>query len=445
MNLKNSLLIFALAIGVTFLQSCGDACDDITVPTCYTCADGNLTITDPCCNVNCPEGYICNGGDCVLDGFETVVKSGFISTDETWEASKIYQLVGKVVVDNGACLTIEAGTIIKGSEGVGTLASALVIARGGKIKAMGTAAAPIVMTTTKDNITPGQTLGTNLDETNVGEWGGLIVLGYAPISAADDSGADLAEAQIEGIPADDAFGLYGGNDASDNSGEIYYLSVRHGGALIGANNEINGITLGGVGNGTVIENVEVVGNKDDGIECFGGTVNITNALVWAQGDDAFDIDQAYAGTINNFMYIAGTDSDHGLEIDGPEGSYLDRCIMTNGTMKGLTAEYADFRDGARGDFSNIYWYNFTDGTSDLELDDNASSANYFSGELTITGNEFNSTLTISEICDDKADAGDDTAFDLQMESSNSKVSTPTNAGADTSVFDWTMASEKGVI
>ncbi|MDP5139240.1 MAG: hypothetical protein NWP83_02075, partial [Spirosomaceae bacterium] len=155
------------------------------------------------------------------------------------------------------------------------------------------------------------------DETEEGQgrWGGLIILGKAPISVEVG-----AEAQIEGIPADESYGRYGGTEAADNSGVLEYVSIRHGGITIGANNEINGLTLGGVGSGTVINNVEVANTADDGIEFFGGTVNVTNALVWSQGDDGYDVDQAYAGTVTNFIYIAGNNSDHGLEIDGPEGS-----------------------------------------------------------------------------------------------------------------------------
>ena len=88
------------------------------------------------------------------------------------------------------------------------------------------------------------------------------------------------------------------------------------GALIGQDNEINGLTLGGVGTGTVIDNIEVVGNVDDGIEFFGGTVNASNLLVWGQGDDGLDIDQAYAGTVDNAVVIAESVSDHGMGIDG---------------------------------------------------------------------------------------------------------------------------------
>jgi hypothetical protein len=343
-------------------------------------------------------------------------------------------------------LTIEAGTIIKGEPGEGSLASALLIARGGKLHALGTAEAPIIMTSVEDNIRIGQLSGSNLDETQNSLWGGLIILGYAPISV--DAGM---ESQIDGIPPSETFGAYGGNDPADNSGTIQYVSVRFGGASIGEGNEINGITFGGVGNGTIVDHIEVVGNKDDGIECFGGTVNINHALVWGQGDDAFDLDQSYSGTIDNFIYIAGEESDHGLEIDGPEGELLatsNNFTMVNGTFKGLASEYADFRDGARGTIMNSYFFNFP-GNADVELDDDATSANYAAGELVISGNEINvshlssGNTTLESIFADKAEAGDDAAFDAAIAASNSIVTSPTVGATVSEFLGWSLADVKG--
>ncbi|MGB1552520.1 MAG: hypothetical protein ACPG86_06585, partial [Schleiferiaceae bacterium] len=196
-----------------------------------------------------------------------VNKAGVLTASETWSGDSIYVLNGRVVVPAGVELTIEPGTIIKGKEGDGANASTLIIAQGGKIDAQGTESAPIIMTSVLDNITVGQQAGTNLDETDAGLWGGLIVLGYAPISA------DAATALIEGLPANEAYAVYGGTDAADNSGSIEYVSVRHGGTLIGDGNEINGITLAGVGSATVVNNIEVVANVDDGVEFFGGSVS----------------------------------------------------------------------------------------------------------------------------------------------------------------------------
>jgi len=311
---------------------------------------------------------------------EIVAVTGAITSNATWTSDKIYQLNQKVVVDDGVTLTIEAGTIIKGSPGTGSLASALIIARGGKINAVGTPTKPIIFTSTSDNIEVGQTAGTNLDQNDRGLWGGVIVLGKAPCSLS----GDVTEQQIEGIPADDAFGLYGGNEPADNSGVIQYISIRHGGALIGEGNEINGLTLGGVGNGTVINNVEIVANVDDGVEFFGGTVNVSNILVWAQGDDGLDIDQAYNGTIDNSVVVLGDFSDHAMEIDGGEGSTNAKFTVQNVTLIGnmVTSggEYADFRSKAIGTTKNIYAYDFK-ASSDVELDNDQIATNYNNGDL----------------------------------------------------------------
>lgn len=370
------------------------------------------------------------------------IKSGLLTANETWTSDRIYELASKVVVPEGFTLTIEPGTIIKGQEGDGSLATALVVARGGKLIAVGTAEKPIIFTTILDNIKVGETAGSNLDETNSGNWGGIVILGKAPISAA------ASEIQIEGIPADDTFGLYGGDVPDDNSGDIQYISIRHGGTSITASSEINGLTLGGVGSGTNISYVEVIGNADDGIEFFGGSVNVSNALVWAQGDDAFDVDQGYSGTVDNFVFIGGADSDHGLEIDGPEGAASGKFTMTNGSLKGFNpgGEYADFRDGAQGSVTNSLFFNFSD-NSDFELDNDGVATNYINGDLTFSGLEFNvshltsGNTTIATIMVDKSTAGD--AF--TKVSNDAAIVTTATKGADMTKFAWTYAEAKGAL
>ena len=287
------------------------------------------------------------------------IVQGTITQNTTWTSDKIYELKGKVVVDNGATLTIEAGTIIKGQEGSGTNASALIIARGAKIIAEGTETNPIIFTSVLDNIQKGELLGTNLDEGDNGKWGGLIILGKAPISAGDGD----TETQIEGVPATEAYGTFGGNQPNDNSGVLSHISIRHGGALIGAGNEINGLTLGGVGAGTVIDNIEIIATLDDGVEFFGGTVNVSNLVVAFQGDDGIDIDMNYAGTINNFAVIHGINTDEGLEIDGPEGITNTNGLFTlsNGTIKTIDGigTGADFKSKAQGTINNVSWLGYT--------------------------------------------------------------------------------------
>ncbi len=379
-----------------------------------------------------------------------MVHTGIISTNETWYANEIHVLGDKVVIDNGVLLTIEPGTIVKGVEGEGSLASALIVARGGRLVAEGTSTNPIIFTSILDDIDLGQKSGSNLNETDNGLWGGLILLGNAPISA------DAAEVQVEGIPADETYGLYGGNDATDNSGTIRYISVRHGGTLIGEGNEINGITLGGVGSGTIIEYIEVVGNKDDGVEWFGGTVNVSNVLVWAADDDAIDIDQAYSGTIDNVLVIAFSGTDHVLEIDGPEGTLNGSFTLSNATLMGADDEIADFRDGASGTLNNVYIATFVspssdfdennEGEGDVEFDDDETSANYAFGVLDFNTWEINlaTGTTLEDVFTDKA-AIPTSGLESDIVHFASSVTTNTRSvGVDMSLFSgWTLADEKG--
>lgn len=284
-----------------------------------------------------------------------VEKSGQLTASETWTSNNIYYLKGRVVVTSGVTLTIEPGTIVKGREGNDANASALIVARGGKIMAVGTAEKPIVFTTELDNITYGQTAGTNLKRTDNEKWGGVVIMGYAPTSAKDGD----KTSNIEGIPADASYGLFGGDNSSDNSGELSYVSIRHGGISIGEGNELNALTLGGVGNGTKISNIEIYGTLDDGIECFGGTVNISNALVYFQGDDGIDLDMNYSGTIENFAVIHGDGiaTDEGLEIDGPEGTTYTAGLFTlrNGYVASVGTEGTpgDYKDKAQGSIVNV--------------------------------------------------------------------------------------------
>ncbi len=268
----------------------------------------------------------------------TVVLTSNITSDTKWTADTTWILAGRIAVEEGATLTIEPGTVIKGQTGSGPNATALLIARGATLIAEGTASLPIIFTSIADQITNedvanGSIASPNLDPDVNGLWGGLLVLGYARISASNSNG-DIDEVQIEGIPTSDRNGLYGGSDNEDNSGILRYISIRHGGSNIGAGNEINGLTLGGVGSSTVVENIEVVGNQDDGIEWFGGTVDVTNAVIWNVGDDGMDTDQAWAGTLDNFAIV--TPTGHNFELDGPEGSYEAGHIMRNGSVISTT-------------------------------------------------------------------------------------------------------------
>jgi hypothetical protein len=388
-----------------------------------------------------------------VDPYADSTLEGNITADKTLDASKIWLLKGRVSVESGATLTIPAGTIIKAASGTGADASTLIIARGATINANGTANAPIVITSISDNIQVGGNYPSSGPALNVdtrGLWGGILILGNAPCSFS----GDVTELQIEGIPTSDTNGLYGGTDAADNSGSVQYLSIRHGGAEIGEGNEINGLTLGGVGSGTKINHIEVVGNVDDGIEFFGGTVNASNLLVWGQGDDAIDIDQAYDGTIDGALVILTAASDHGFEIDGPEGSASGRFTLKNATVIGATddcdaegvdGEMADFRKGATGDVLNILFKDFAGG-KDVELDASADAATYTAGTLNFTNIDIMHPVSDGAVCSDVEtldkifdDKSDESTFEADASSFAEIVTEQKDGnGVDTSIFSWTF-------
>ena len=390
-----------------------------------------------------------------VDPFADSTLEGNITEDKTLDASKIWLIKGRVSVTDGTTLTIPAGTIIKAASGTGADASTLIVARGGKMIANGTAENPIIMTAAADNIEVGGTYpesGPALNVDTRGLWGGLLILGKAPCSFK----SDVTELQIEGIPTSDENGLYGGSVADDNSGSFQYISIRHGGAEIGEGNEINGLTLGGVGSGTTVNQIEVLGNVDDGIEFFGGTVKATNLLVWGQGDDAIDIDQAYAGTIDGALVVLTAASDHGFEIDGPEGSAPGRFTLKNATVIGATddcdaegvdGEMADFRKGATGDILNILFKDFAGG-KDVELDASADASTYTAGTLTFVnidilhpldgnGNVCSDVESVDKIFDDKSD---ESTFETDA-STFAEIVTAQKEGnglSDDSTFSWTF-------
>lgn len=351
-----------------------------------------------------------------------------ITANTTWETGKTYILTTRIAVVDGVTLTIEPGVVVKGEAGTGTNATALIIARGAKIMAEGTADAPIIFTSVADELEPGMIESPNLDPEINGLWGGLLVLGKAPISVASDQ----ETFQIEGIPADDPNGTYGGTAADDNSGVIKYVSIRHGGANIGEGNEINGLTLGGVGTGTVIENVEVIGNQDDGIEWFGGTVNVKNAIVWYAGDDAIDTDQSWGGTLDNFIVIAP--GDKCFELDGPEGTMKAGHTLLNGSVRAsvedaeLTAAgLADLDANSITDMDGIYFFDLVAGQT---FDLNPAECVFANLQATIPGASALTDFFINGT----------SAFATSVAAGENTV------GADVSQFDsWSWASTSGAL
>lgn len=200
--------------------------------------------------------------------------SGTISQDKRLTNDRVWVLKGYVYVASGATLTIDAGTVIK-SEVADVNKGALIIERGGKINAAGTADRPIVFTS-----------GKPVGQRTPGDWGGVIILGKAPINRNDNP-------NIEGGVGKP----YGGTDPEDNSGIFSYVRIEYAGVAAQPNSEINGLTLGGVGRGTQIDHVQVIYGNDDAFEFFGGTVNAKYLVAIGSADDDFDFDNGYSGTI----------------------------------------------------------------------------------------------------------------------------------------------------
>ncbi len=306
-----------------------------------------------------------------------------VTSDTTWTAANSPYILDDIIyVKNGATLTIEPGTIVRGNPRTDLATfnpGALVITTEGRINAVGEANNPIIFTTAAldvdgngvadgidlevvvvdgddvkniaaDRATASSTLFLDADPANAplppalydgggdiqtttdadGDtinieyrqlWGGIIILGEAPVNTDVVAAGGLGRQFIEGLPvgADAAFG---GFNPNDNSGALAYVSIRHGGAVIGAANEINGLTMGGVGFGTRIDHIEVYCNADDGYEWFGGTVNTKYLASIFNNDDAFDHDEGFTG-LGQFWFSIfnndGTNGDKAGEHDGKTG------------------------------------------------------------------------------------------------------------------------------
>ncbi|MGH9308532.1 MAG: hypothetical protein ACRD1U_04115 [Vicinamibacterales bacterium] len=223
-----------------------------------------------------------------------VVVSGTITGPETWSNSNYWVLRGAVFVDDGAELNIQAGTTVIGESGsVGTL----IVRRGGRLNAIGTAAQPIVFTSDQP-----------VGQRARGDWGGIILNGRAPVNLEGGEGEGEADT-----------GIYGGDDPNDNSGSLVYVRVEFAGTEFSPDNELNGIAFQGVGRGGRYDFLQVHMNKDDGFEWFGGTADIKHALASNAGDDSFDWTFGWRGRAQ-FLAVSqrGDDADAGIEADNNE-------------------------------------------------------------------------------------------------------------------------------
>ena len=231
-----------------------------------------------------------------------------VSSDVTWTADNTYILKGRIYVANSATLTIEPGTVIKAENGTGADIKSLIVTRGSKIMAVGTKDNPIIFTSVNDDVNDPDDMPWN----TTNEWGGIAILGNAPINVT--GGEDVFEA----IPAgdDQELGKYGGDDENDSSGRMEYVSIRHGGAEVATDKEMNGLSLAGVGRGTKLSHIEVFSSSDDAFEWWGGTVNADHLVAAFCQDESYDLDEGNQSRLQFIFAIRNSVKQHIGEHDG---------------------------------------------------------------------------------------------------------------------------------
>lgn len=282
---------------------------------------GGLMFNTSCNNENGDD----NGGNGGNGASTSNILMGEIKGNRVLSADTVYQLSGFVYVTDGSTLTIPAGTTIKGVSGT---KAALIVERGGKLMAEGTASDPIVFTSDKP-----------AGQRNYGDWGGIILCGKAKLNSG--------EAQVEGGPRS----MYGGQDDEDNSGVLKYVRIEFGGIEFDTDKEINGLTMCAVGSKTVIENVQCSFVKDDSFEWFGGTVNCRNLVAYRGWDDDFDTDAGFRGTVQfavsvRDIQVSDKSKSNGFESDndgdGSDNSPINNPRFSNVTLIGPYVDSTKF-------------------------------------------------------------------------------------------------------
>jgi hypothetical protein len=299
-----------------------------------------------------------------------VEKTGDITSNQTWTSDQCYRLVSAVTVKAGATLTIEAGTTVLGDSATEGL---LVVERGGRLVAVGTSTHPVVFTSDRP-----------VGERGRGDWGGLIILGQANNNLPGKEGlAEGLENQFWGGGAP----LIGNDDIiADDSGRLSYVRVEFGGTEISPDNEVNAISLFGVGSATQLDHIQVKYNLDDGYEYFGGSADLKYALAVGIGDDSFDYSFGWRGKGQFWVcQQRGDDADRGFEVDNSEGEFgatpLTRPTIANVTLIGDpdTNEGEESTQGMlirRGAGTVVYNYTIT-GFKDagIDIDDPITTEN----------------------------------------------------------------------
>lgn len=297
-----------------------------------------------------------------------------IQTDRTWSSDTVYQLDGFVYVKGGATLTIQPGTVVQGyisGGGSGSLGT-LIITKDAFINARGTACSPIVFTSAK---APGQR--------GAGDWGGIVLMGEARLNSGTNAGTYFTDVVEGGLTGDVNDRTYGGNNDNDSSGVMQYVRIEFAGAALMPNEEINGLTLAGVGASTVLDHIMISYSGDDALEALGGKVNMSHLVTLGTTDDDLDFDKGFRGYLQfGLIYKEANTADislsEGIESDNSSSSpnLLPRTapVLSNFTQIGPKASgtpSADHQSAARirrGSWTSIHNSVFVDHVNGLFID-----------------------------------------------------------------------------
>lgn len=377
-----------------------------------TAADIDLVPND-----NCPSGTTLETISNTTGTVEACTITGTITENLTLTAGIGYALDGAVFVgeDNGAnvSLTIPAGTTLFGKSGT----DYMVVTRGSRLNATGTASEPIVMTSIED------VQGTVDPINDRGQWGGLVINGLAPINDCIDATATGGSASCE-KSGEGSSGLFGGDNPNDTSGTLRYLRVMYAGNLINDEDELNGIAFQGVGAGTTCEFIQVHNNADDGVEFFGGNVQCNYLVLTGIGDDSLDWTDGWEGGAQYVLVAQGPGAgDRGIEGDN-RSSNNDLIPRSNPTIANFTFVGGDsgdtgavLRAGTAGDLFNGVFTGWQD--AGFDIDDGSTFTQAQNGELTLASHFFDNADNIEIETGDPLTLADYLAFPNIVTGNNS--------------------------
>ncbi len=385
--MRNTFLL-GFVIVTKILTSCGD---DNTADIIIT---GNCTANNAINSDHSGEN-------------ETILLSGNYTEDLILDEKNKYILDGPVIMETGTTIKIPAGMTIKANKGSEIY---LAITQGAQIIAEGTSSSPIVFTS-------------NAATPNAGDWGGLILLGKAPVNSVDGTKTTSATSEIANLP-------YGGIIENDDSGTLSYVRVEYSGGKVDGQSENNGISFYGIGNGTLVSYIQIFKSLDDGFEFFGGTVNADFISIINSDDDSVDWTEGYSGTLTNIHIRQSIRGDKAFECDGyntdignnSNPAFFSAPKISNVTIEGLGSlhgkEAIRLRAGTQGVFDNIIIIGYAegfdlDGDADitgtaLENNNNPTGRGVLNQELMATNIKFKDVTT--EVKNDTGFSFKDTDF-----------------------------------